>query len=32
MTGIREISAEELLEMDGKEGLILQGCGGDAQE
>ena len=32
MTGIREISAEELLEMDGKEGLILQGCGGDARE
>ncbi|MBQ9348779.1 MAG: hypothetical protein IJT94_15820 [Oscillibacter sp.] len=29
---MKEISAEELRKMDGQEGLILQGCGGPAQE
>ena len=29
---INNIKAEELRKMNGKEGLILQGCGGDPQE
>lgn len=29
---IKEISIDELRRMNGKEGLILQGCGGDPQE
>ena len=29
---IKSIKAEELREMNGKEGLILQGCGGSPQE
>ena len=29
---IKQISANELRRMDGAEGLILQGCGGDPQE
>lgn len=29
---IKEISIDELRRMNGKEGLILQGCGGDLQE
>ena len=29
---IKQIEAEELRKMSGKEGLILQGCGGDPQE
>lgn len=29
---IEEISIEELRKMNGKEGLILQGCGGDPKE
>ena len=29
---IKSIEAEELREMTGKEGLILQGCGGPLQE
>ena len=29
---MKEISVEELRRMDGQEGLILQGCGGPAQE
>ena len=29
---IKKITAEDLLRMDGKEGLILQGCGGELQE
>lgn len=29
---ITRISAEDLRSMNGKEGLILQGCGGDPQE
>ena len=29
---INHIEAEDLCRMDGKEGLILQGCGGDLQE
>ena len=29
---IKKITAEDLRRMDGKEGLILQGCGGELQE
>ena len=29
---IQKINAEDLRKMEGKEGLILQGCGGDPQE
>ena len=29
---IQKINAEDLRKMEGEEGLILQGCGGDAQE
>ena len=29
---IQEITADELRKMDGKEGLVLQGCGGDLQD
>ncbi len=29
---IKQIRAEELRRMNGKEGLILQGCGGDLQD
>ena len=29
---IQEITADELRKMDSKEGLVLQGCGGDLQE
>lgn len=29
---VKEISIDELRRMNGKEGLILQGCGGDLQE
>ena len=29
---MKEITTEELREMNGQEGLILQGCGGEAQE
>ena len=29
---IKKITAEDLRRMDGKEGLIIQGCGGDLQE
>ena len=29
---IKHISTEELRRMNGKEGLVLQGCGGDSQE
>ena len=29
---IKQITAEELRKMSGKEGLILQGCGGEPQE
>ena len=29
---ITTIKAEDLRKMQGKEGLILQGCGGDPQE
>lgn len=29
---IKIITAEDLRRMDGKEGLILQGCGGELQE
>ena len=29
---IKKIAAEDLRRMNGKEGLILQGCGGDPQE
>lgn len=29
---IKEIAADELRRMNGKEGLILQGCGGEVQE
>lgn len=29
---IRRISTDELRRMKGKEGLILQGCGGDLDE
>ena len=29
---IKEITIDELRRMKGKEGLILQGCGGDLQE
>lgn len=29
---IKKITAEDLRSMDGKEGLILQGCGGELQE
>ena len=32
MTEIKQITTEDLLRMDGQEGLILQGCGGDLQE
>lgn len=30
--GIRKITEEELRRMEGREGLVLQGCGGDPQE
>ena len=29
---IKEISIDELRRMNGKDGLVLQGCGGDLQE
>lgn len=29
---VKEINIDDLRRMDGKEGLILQGCGGDLQE
>ena len=29
---IQKINTEDLRKMEGKEGLILQGCGGDPQE
>ena len=29
---INTITTEDLRRMEGKDGLILQGCGGDAQE
>ena len=29
---IQKINAEDLRKMEGEEGLILQGCGGDPQE
>ena len=29
---IRQIATDDLRRMDGKEGLVLQGCGGDPQE
>ena len=32
MTEIKQITTEDLLRMDGQEGLILQGCGGGLQE
>ena len=32
MAEINKITTEDLLRMDGQEGLILQGCGGDLQE
>ena len=32
MAELQEITTEELRRMDGQEGLILQGCGGDPQE
>ena len=32
MTEIKKITTEDLLRMDGQEGLILQGCGGGLQE
>ena len=32
MTEIKQITTEDLLRMDGQEGLILQGCGGDLRE
>ena len=32
MAELQEITTEELRRMDGQEGLILQGCGGDLQE
>ena len=32
MAEIQEITAEELRRMDGQEGLILQGCGGNPRE
>ena len=32
MAEIQEITTEELRRMDGQEGLILQGCGGDLRE
>lgn len=32
MAEIKQITTEELRHLDGQEGLILQGCGGDLQE
>ena len=32
MTEIKQITTEELRHLDGQEGMILQGCGGDLQE
>ena len=32
MAEIKQITTDELRRMDGQEGLILQGCGGDLQE
>ena len=32
MAEIREVTTEDLRRMEGQEGLILQGCGGDLQE
>ena len=32
LLSINTITTEDLRRMDGKEGLILQGCGGDLQE
>ena len=32
MAEIKRITTEDLRRMDGQEGLILQGCGGDLQE
>jgi len=32
VTEIKQITTEDLLRMDGQEGLILQGCGGGLQE
>lgn len=29
---VKYINAEELCRMNGQEGLVLQGCGGDSQE
>ena len=32
MSDVKQINAEDLRHMEGEEGLILQGCGGDPQE
>lgn len=32
MAEIKQITTDELRRMDGQEGLILQGCGGDLRE
>ena len=32
MSNVKQITTDDLRHMDGKEGLILQGCGGDLQE
>lgn len=32
MTNIKKISTDDLRKMEGSEGLIIQGCGGDLQE
>ena len=32
MRAVRQITKEELRQMEHREGLILQGCGGDLQE
>ena len=32
MSDVRQINADDLRRMEGQEGLVLQGCGGDLQE
>ena len=32
MSNVKQINADDLRHMEGQEGLILQGCGGDPQE